>query len=193
MCAGRAHGAGRPAGEGAEHRAAVRLAAQPAPRVCAAASARPGAASHSDLPWTVSLPIGLLPLDVMPTQPASKLRNRHCLKVCINCKESQACAYALSDFSRIFHNIGISTILVVHCVQDRAEDLSLGIRVASAAVGVIRRIDSPHIIASALAAAAGGNFAPAVAAPPAEDASNGESQQPPPSPESLLPLYPPGW
>lgn len=70
--------------------------------------------------------------------------------------------------------------------------MTLGIRVASAAVGVIRRIDSPALIAAALAAAACGDLAPAVPAAPAEDASNGESEHPPPSPESLLPLYPPG-
>jgi hypothetical protein len=72
------------------------------------------------------------------------------------------------------------------------EDLSLGLRVASAAVGVIRRIDSPLAIASALTAAAGGDLAPAGATGPPEDAGNGEAQQQPPSPDSLLPLYPPG-
>lgn len=72
------------------------------------------------------------------------------------------------------------------------EDLSLGLRVASAAVGVIRRIDSPLAIASALAAAAGGDLAPAGAATAEEDAGDGDAQPLPPNPDSLLPLYPPG-
>lgn len=72
------------------------------------------------------------------------------------------------------------------------EDLLLGLRVASAAVGVIRRIDSPLAIASALAAAAGGDLAPAGATTAPEDAGDGDAQPLPPNPDSLLPLYPPG-
>lgn len=71
--------------------------------------------------------------------------------------------------------------------QLRDEDLALGIRVASGAVGVIRRIDSPAAIVDALAAVSGGDLAPAVL----HGEEEGEAP-PPPSPDALLPLYPPG-
>ncbi len=72
-------------------------------------------------------------------------------------------------------------------LQGRDEDLALGIRVASAAVGVIRRTDAPSAIAGALAAVAGGDLA--LAAPETEEEGD---ELPPPSADALLPLYPPG-
>ncbi len=72
-------------------------------------------------------------------------------------------------------------------LQGRDEDLALGVRVASAAVGVIRRTDAPSAIAGALAAVTGGDLA--LAAPETEEEGD---ELPPPSADALLPLYPPG-